>query len=280
MNDVKPFHVSEMQAFIASQQAVPLEIGDLVLAVMQKRYGFEFNKKFDSEYGDKHVLRAAMCEILTGLNQDDIQRGLLRMRHQKYCPSLSVFRELCEDWKGENEAWADALNWRKNKKHQITVLTKQAYDSISEMFVDTDNNNVAARNLESTGYAFREVYRSLVDKAKCCNHHQDLWIPTPADDENKDRYKPAAAPHVMDTLSEDQKRIVARQQQLVADGLTQKDALNQARREQYRANINKNVELNKGRVKTVFHKMIKQGYSPLGAYENIKKQGENDVTHV
>ena len=47
MNDVKPFHVSEMQAFIASQQAVPLEIGDLVLAVMQKRYGFEFNKKFN-----------------------------------------------------------------------------------------------------------------------------------------------------------------------------------------------------------------------------------------
>lgn len=279
-NVIQSFQVNELKEFVASQQAIPLEVADLILAVMQKRYGSEFNKKFDAEFNDKHQLRAAMSEILTGLNQGDIQRGLLRMRHQKYCPSLSVFRELCEDWKGENEAWADALTWRKNKKHQITVLTKQAYDSISEMFVDTDNNNVAARNMESTGYAFREVYRSLVDKAKCCNHHQDLWIPTPADDENKDRYKPAAAPHVMDKLSEDQKRIVARQQQLVADGLTQKDALNQARREQYRANINKNVELNKGRVKTVFHKMIKQGYSPLGAYENIKKQGENDVVNA
>lgn len=280
MSDVKPFHVSEMQAFIASQQAVPLEIGDLVLAVMQKRYGFEFNKKFDSEYGDKHVLRAAMCEILTGLNQDDIQRGLLRMRHQKYCPSLSVFRELCEDWKGENEAWADALTWRKNKKHQITVLTKQAYDSISEMFVDTDNNNVAARNLESTGYAFREVYRSLVDKAKCANQHQEMYVPPAADDEK--RYKPAPATDVRDMLTDSQKAIVARQQQLVAEGLTQKAALNKARRELYQSNINKQVELDKNRPeRTKFQKMIQQGYSPLGAFENRDiKQGENDVAHV
>ena len=282
MNEVQPFHFGELQAFVASQQAVPLEVGDLVLAMMQKRYGSEFNKKFDSEYSDKHQLRAAMCEILTGLNQEDIQRGLLRMRHQKYCPSLSVFRELCEDWKGDNEAWADTLTWRKNKKHQITVLTKQAYDAVMEMFIDTDNNNVAARNLESIGYAFREVYRSLVDKAKCANQHQEMYVPTAADEDDKNRYKPAPAADVRDLLSDNQKAIVTRQQQLVAEGMTQKAALNQARREQYRSNINKQVELDKNRPgKTKFHKMIQQGYSPLGAFENRNiKQGENDVAHV
>lgn len=100
-NVIQSFQVNELKEFVASQQAVPIEVADLILAVMQKRYGSEFNKKFDAEFNDKHQLRAAMSEILTGLNQEDIQRGLLRMRHQKYCPSLSVFRELCEDWKGK-----------------------------------------------------------------------------------------------------------------------------------------------------------------------------------
>lgn len=282
MNEVQSFHFGELQAFVASQQAVPLEVGDLVLGMMQKRYGSEFNKKFDSEYSDKHQLRAAMCEILTGLNQEDIQRGLLLMRHQKYCPSLSVFRELCEDWKGENEAWADAITWRKNRKHPITELTKQALDTVAELFIDTDNNNIAARNLESIGYAFREVYRSLVDKAKCANQHQAMYVPTAADEDDKNRYKPAPAADVRDLLSDHQKAIVTRQQQLVAEGMTQKAALNQARREQYRSNINKQVELDKNRPgKTKFHKMIQQGYSPLGAFENRNiKQGENDVAHV
>lgn len=274
-NVIQGFQVNELKEFVASQQAVPIEVADLILAVMQKRYGSEFNKKFDAEFNDKHQLRAAMSEILTGLNQEDIQRGLLRMRHQKYCPSLSVFRELCEDWKGENEAWADALTWRKNRKNQITVLTKQALDTVAELFIDTDNNNVAARNLESIGYAFREVYRSLVDHAKCNNQHQAIWIQTEADESGKDRYKPAPARNVMDSLTEDQRKMVLRQQQLVAEGMTQKAALQQARKEFYHSNINKQVELRKQIPrKTTFHKMVNQGYSPLGAYEHIKKQGE------
>lgn len=282
MNEIQPFHISEMQSFVASLQPVPLEVGDLVLGVMQKRYGMEFNKKFDHEYADPNELRAAMCEILAGLNQEDIYRGLMRMRHQKYCPSLSVFRELCEDWKGENEAWADALTWRKNKKHQITVLTKKAYDTVEVMFIDTDNNNTAARNLDSIGYAFREVYRSLVDKAKCANQHQEMYVPPAADEDDRNRYKPAPSADVRDLLSDNQKAIVTRQQQLVAEGMTQKAALNKARRELYQSNINKQVELDKNRPeRTKFQKMIQQGYSPLGAFENRDiKQGENDVAHV
>lgn len=280
MNIIQSFQVNELKEFVASQQAVPIEVADLILAVMQKRYGSEFNKKFDAEFNDKHMLRAAMSEILTGLNQADIQRGLLRMRHQKYCPSLSVFRELCEDWKGENEAWADAITWRKNRKHPITELTKQALDTVAELFIDTDNNNIAARNLDGIGYAFREVYRSLVDRAKCENQHQSFWVPTEADDSDKDRYKLAPVRDVRDGLSEDQKRVVARQQQLVAEGMSQKAALQQARKEFYQSNINKQVELTKqAPKKTDFQKMINKGHSPLDAYEKTK-QGGNDVTNV
>lgn len=272
MNEVQSFHVPNMQAFITSQQAVPLEVGDLVLAFMQKRYGSEFNNKFDSEYGDKHALRAAMCEILAGLNQEDIQRGLLRMRHQRFCPSLSVFRELCEDWKGENEAWADAITWRKNCKHKITQLTKQAFDVVASMFIDTDNNNIAARNLDTIGYAFREVYRSLLDKAKCNNEHQEFWVPEKSDD-NRNKYKPAPSPHVMETLNEQQKQIVLRIQQLVTEGKSHKEALNQARHEIYRVNINKNVELEKNRQPpTYFQEQIQQGHTPEKAFENASEE--------
>ena len=105
-------------------------------------------------------------------------------------------------------------------------------------------------------------------------------MPPAADDEN--RYKPAPSADVRDLLSDNQKAIVTRQQQLVAEGLTQKAALNKARRELYRSNINKQVELDKNRPeRTKFQKMIQQGYSPLGAFENRDiKQGENDVTNV
>ena len=47
MNEIQPFHISEMQSFVASLQPVPLEVGDLVLGVMQKRYGMGFTTNFN-----------------------------------------------------------------------------------------------------------------------------------------------------------------------------------------------------------------------------------------
>jgi hypothetical protein len=169
--------MSELQIYQASIERNMLEPAqaDLVLTMMQQQYGAEFNHKH--EKNTKAQLRATASRILAGLSEANIVLGLQRMRHEQRCPSLSAFRELCEYWKGPNEAWADAITYTKNKKHPITELTKQALDRVKDMLIDTDDNRDAVRMQQSAGFAFREIYEGLVEQAKLANDIERPYVP-------------------------------------------------------------------------------------------------------
>lgn len=278
--------MSELQIYQANIERNMLEPAqaDLVLTMMQQQYGAEFNHKH--EKNTKAQLRATASRILAGLSEANIVLGLQRMRHEQRCPSLSAFRELCEYWKGPNEAWADAITYTKNKKHPITELTKQALDRVKDMLIDTDDNRDAVRMQQSAGFAFREIYEGLVEQSKLANDIERPYVPQKAEASGHIGIELQIIPEksVYEKLTDEQRAIVDMQKQLVAKGMDHRTALNQARKEIGNQKLNKldNPELQakvkkqpKQKFDTPFQKLVAKGVNVKDAFKQCKLEGAN-----
>ncbi len=243
----------------------PVQLADQVLAHMETIYGSDFNKKYG--HIEASVLCSQVCAVLNGITPSDLRSGVNRMNREKWCPSLPELRSWCEgnDFWTANQAWAKATTFLDNPKTAITVFTKQALDDV-RLILQNEGQQHA-------GFAFRDIYKGLVDDAKENGLKQQMW-----DRQNELPEPPQliSVSKVLLAMSDTEKRICERQAVLMAKGLTPKAARIQAQNE---CESTKRRLINKAQDKSIlmhssaslvltpFQQMVSEGKSAADAFK-------------
>src|SRR5690606_27327215 len=95
-----------------------------LISKMRINYG----KKFADQWAgvDVEELKQAMVEAYQGLTVEDFARGVNRMKHEQWPPTIPEFRSWCEpktdDWLGSHEAWAIAEKSIGFDGQELTVI--------------------------------------------------------------------------------------------------------------------------------------------------------------
>lgn len=139
-----------------------------LISKMRINYG----KKFADQWSGvtPRELANEMLNSYQGLTQSDFQRGLSRMNHEKWPPTIPEFRSWCEpksgDWLDAHEAWAIARNSIEfGTGRELTVIwteqTAKAFDKCVDLVVTGDKYQLAeAKKI------FISIYDRLITEAK------------------------------------------------------------------------------------------------------------------
>ncbi|OTG85848.1 restriction endonuclease [Acinetobacter sp. ANC 4558] len=156
----------------AFQVEFPVEVANLVLSRISDLYGTEFSKKYHG-YSDSE-LQQLTCTVLSGLTPEDIQRGLLRMNSEEWCPNLPKFRSWCEqggEWWTAEMAWAKALQFEADPTTKITKLAKHTLDEVRHVLV--------AEGQRAAHFAFKDIYQDYLRRAKDQGKAQEFYVKPP-----------------------------------------------------------------------------------------------------
>ncbi|MDH1276193.1 hypothetical protein N5B92_00845 [Acinetobacter johnsonii] len=138
-----------------------------LISKMRINYG----KKFADQWVgvDVEELKQAMVDAYQGLTVEDFARGVNRMKHEQWPPTIPEFRSWCEpktdDWLGSHEAWAIAEKSIGFDGQELTVIwTEQmarAFSRCEELIKTGDKYQRAeAKKI------FCDAYDRLVTQAK------------------------------------------------------------------------------------------------------------------
>ena len=138
-----------------------------LISKMRINYG----KKFADQWVgvDVEELKQAMVEAYQGLTVEDFARGVNRMKHEQWPPTIPEFRSWCEpktdDWLGSHEAWAIAEKSIGFDGQELTVIwteqMAQAFSRCEELIKIGDKYQRAeAKKI------FCDAYDRLVTQAK------------------------------------------------------------------------------------------------------------------
>ena len=138
-----------------------------LISKMRINYG----KKFADQWVgvDVEELKQAMVEAYQGLTVEDFARGVNRMKHEQWPPTIPEFRSWCEpktdDWLGSHEAWAIAEKSIGFDGQELTVIwteqMAQAFSRCEELIKTGDKYQRAeAKKI------FCDAYDRLVTQAK------------------------------------------------------------------------------------------------------------------
>lgn len=130
-----------------------------------------YGKKFADQWAgvDVEELKQAMVEAYQGLTVEDFARGVNRMKHEQWPPTIPEFRSWCEpktdDWLGSHEAWAIAEKSIGFDGQELTVIwtdqMAQAFSRCEELIKTGDKYQRAeAKKI------FCDAYDRLVTQAK------------------------------------------------------------------------------------------------------------------
>lgn len=130
-----------------------------------------YGKKFIDQWAGVHEdeLKQAMVEAYQGLSMEDFARGVNRMKHEQWPPTIPEFRSWCEpktdDWLGSHEAWAIAEKSIGFDGQELTVIwteqMSQAFSRCEELIKTGDKYQRAeAKKI------FCDAYDRLVTQAK------------------------------------------------------------------------------------------------------------------
>lgn len=252
----------------------PPEVADMILGRIQSIYGEQFENRI---VGDKtpEQLKALACEIFDGLTPDDLKRGVMRMRSEKWCPNLPEFRTWCmaeNSWWSADLAWTRAINFLDNKTVQITVIAKNALDEVKQILLNEGQ--------KTAHFAFRDVYNNLVSQAQQGGQTQVFYdVATDQAQSAKDtKYKadqPNLLEHLNSQMSDDEQAILGRVKDLITEGVEPRVARKKATDEYYAlknktaGNANKIVPLKRSMQEktTPYHDMVKSGMSAVEAFK-------------
>lgn len=151
--------MSEIQLFEqAFAVTFPTATANQLLGHMQALYGDGFNKKYGEIEQDRMI--STVCQVLDGLSPIDLQRGIQRMKSEKWCPSLPEFRTWCilDDWWSPEQAWAKALNFQNDDSQPITTLAKRCLDEVGHI--------LRSESQKAAHKAFIEIYLDYLNRAK------------------------------------------------------------------------------------------------------------------
>lgn len=138
-----------------------------LISKMRINYG----KKFADQWVgvDVEELKQAMVDAYQGLTVEDFARGVNRMKHEQWPPTIPEFRSWCEpktdDWLGSHEAWAIAEKSIGFDGQESTVIwTEQMAQAFSrcEDLVKTGDKYQRAEAKK----IFCDAYDRLVTQAK------------------------------------------------------------------------------------------------------------------
>lgn len=138
-----------------------------LISKMRINYG----KKFADQWVgvDVEELKQAMVDTYQGLTVEDFARGVNRMKHEQWPPTIPEFRAWCEpktdDWLGSHEAWAIAEKSIGFDGQELTVIwTEQMAQAFSrcEDLVKTGDKYQRAEAKK----IFCDAYDRLVTQAK------------------------------------------------------------------------------------------------------------------
>ena len=138
-----------------------------LISKMRINYG----KKFADQWVgvDVEELKQAMVDAYQGLTVEDFARGVNRMKHEQWPPTIPEFRSWCEpktdDWLGSHEAWAIAEKSIGFDGQELTVIwteqMAQAFSRCEELIKIGDKYQRAeAKKI------FCDAYDRLVTQAK------------------------------------------------------------------------------------------------------------------
>lgn len=138
-----------------------------LISKMRINYG----KKFADQWVgvDVEELKQAMVDAYQGLTVEDFARGVNRMKHEQWPPTIPEFRSWCEpktdDWLGSHEAWAIAEKSIGFDGQELTVIwteqMAQAFNRCEELIKTGDKYQRAeAKKI------FCDAYDRLVTQAK------------------------------------------------------------------------------------------------------------------
>lgn len=138
-----------------------------LISKMRINYG----KKFADQWVgvDVEELKQAMVDAYQGLTVEDFARGVNRMKHEQWPPTIPEFRSWCEpktdDWLGSHEAWAIAEKSIGFDGQELTVVwteqMAQAFSRCEELIKTGDKYQRAeAKKI------FCDAYERLVTQAK------------------------------------------------------------------------------------------------------------------
>ena len=144
-----------------------LDAATRLISKMRINYG----KKFADQWVgvDVEELKQAMVEAYQGLTVEDFARGVNRMKHEQWPPTIPEFRSWCEpktdDWLGSHEAWAIAEKSIGFDGQELTVIwteqMAQAFSRCEELIKTGDKYQRAeAKKI------FCDAYDRLVTQAK------------------------------------------------------------------------------------------------------------------
>lgn len=252
----------------------PPEVADMILGRIQSIYGEQFDKRVvDGKTPEQ--LQALACEIFDGLTPDDVKRGVMRMRSEKWCPNLPEFRTWCmaeSQWWSADLAWTRAINFLDNKTVQITVIAKNALDEVKQILLNEGQ--------KTAHFAFRDVYNNLVSQAQQSGQVQVFYDPEMDQAQSaKDAKSKADQSNMLDRLnsqmSDDEQAILGRVKDLITEGVEPRVARKKATDEYYAlknktaGNANKIVPLKRSMQEktTPYHDMVKSGMSAVEAFK-------------
>ena len=138
-----------------------------LISKMRINYG----KKFADQWAgvDVEELKSEMVDQYQGLSVEDFARGVNRMKHEQWPPTIPEFRSWCEpktdDWLGSHEAWAIAEKSIGFDGQELTVIwtdqMAQAFSRCEELIKTGDKYQRAeAKKI------FCDAYDRLVTQAK------------------------------------------------------------------------------------------------------------------
>lgn len=138
-----------------------------LISKMRINYG----KKFADQWAgvDVEELKSEMVDQYQGLSVEDFARGVNRMKHEQWPPTIPEFRSWCEpktdDWLGSHEAWAIAEKSIGFDGQELTVIwteqMAQAFSRCEELIKTGDKyQRVEAKKI------FCDAYDRLVTQAK------------------------------------------------------------------------------------------------------------------
>lgn len=144
----------------------PREWAEEILKRIQRQFGTQFDKLYPQranqnadDYQDDMILMA--CEVLDGLNAEDIKTGLAKMRSEEWCPTIPKFRALCEktsSWLTPDEAWAQVQCAADDRNTVVWTEQAQQAWAACQPLIEIGDKFSAAR-------CFKDAYKRAVDEA-------------------------------------------------------------------------------------------------------------------
>ena len=160
-----------------------------VIDKMQKYFGARFDNAYPKRNGiseEQYMedLISTCCEVLSGINQDQIKHGMDMVKRSKFCPVFPELREWCEDYvkssyKPKLSALANINTWLSDSSTSITNAEREAYNRVYDAF----NQMQWASNHEKAKYhayeSFKEVYLEVVKEFISKGEVQSIWVEPP-----------------------------------------------------------------------------------------------------